>query len=204
MASLDATLVKSNASAPLGAEVSSGSSKWLPPVPSLIEPSSDLRSGSRAELNTNSVREVMDDSAAPSATSAQPTRPEGRSLPVGAESDPTQSYPTTRVKQLGQITQEFNPQTVDIQSTDGRLQYLFEEVRFQSSSQWNKQATITHSGTYNQQPYLSDSATGIHSITSRAAVPYQLGFNLQWTVGQSVQSSIQLLLGNQLGECVRD
>ena len=167
MASLDATLVKGNASAPPGAEVSSGSSKWLPPLPSLIEPSSDLRSGSRAELNTNSVREAMDDSAAPSATSAQPTRPEGRSLPVGAESDPILSSPTSRVKQVGLIAQEFNPEILNIQDITA----------------------------FNQQPYLNDFGTDVHSSMYRAVVPRHLAFSIRTAVPH--QLGIKLLLDNQ-------
>ena len=107
MASLDATPVTANEFAPPRAEVSSGSSKWIPQVPSLIEPSSGLRSGSRATPNTNQVREATDDSAAASTTSAQPIRPEGRRLPVGTESDPTTSYPTTRVNHLIRINKSY-------------------------------------------------------------------------------------------------
>ena len=88
-----------NASGPVRAEVCRDSGDASSPVPSLVEPSPDLRSESRATTDTNSTREEVDDSAAPSSTSAQPTRPEGPSLPVGAESDPTSSPPTTNAKQ---------------------------------------------------------------------------------------------------------
>ena len=103
------------------------------------------------------MREATDDSAAASTTSAQPTRPEGRRLPVGTESDPTISYPTTRVNHLIRSQQELHPEIIDIQSGDGRLQQLFAEVPCQSSSKWNQQSTFSSLGTYNQQPYLSDS-----------------------------------------------
>ena len=171
LASLDATLVKGNASAPLGAEVSTGSSKWLPPVPSLIEPSSDLRSGSRAELNTNSVREVMDDSAAPSATFAQPTRPEGRSLPVGAESDPILSSPTSRVNQVGLIAQEFNPDILNIQNITA----------------FNQQPYLSDSGPMYTQACIEQSYLGISP--SQFELPYLTSSEAD-SIGQSVDQCI--------------
>ncbi len=81
------------------AEVNSGPPNTPPSVPSLIEPSSDLRCGSRANADTEPAREVMDVFVAAALTSEQPIRPEGLSLPIGAESDPTPLLSTTRVKQ---------------------------------------------------------------------------------------------------------
>ena len=117
--------------APERVEVSSGSPIASPPMPSLIEPSSDLRSGSRAETDTNPVREKVDDSAAPPVmTIVQPTRPEGLCLPIGDKSDPSPSPPTTRVKQslsaavfvLGEFDTEKSDKQSSIESSESETE----------------------------------------------------------------------------------
>ena len=66
---------------------------------SLIEPSSDLVTESRANTNTTTAREVLDGSAAHSQETSQPNRPEGEVLPVGIDTDPPSGLVTARVNQ---------------------------------------------------------------------------------------------------------
>jgi hypothetical protein len=78
------------------AQVQSGHSGVPAQVPSLVEPSPDLRSAGRASTSSNSARVEVGETAASSVM--QPPPPEGSCLPVGAKSDLASSSLMARPK----------------------------------------------------------------------------------------------------------
>ena len=122
---------------------------------SLIEPSSD--SVAESCVDTNSTRKEPDESASLPPVSALPTRPEGRSLPVGSDS----GLPST--KTIASAKQSFDTATRSLSTT--ATQTIFEEMEiFNSSTDSIPQFSLQKVIAFTSEP----DATSPHDMASHS------------------------------------